>query len=71
MGKHTLSTNISIPVKYVNGVESPAVFKTSYCIEFNDDIYFFKFFEKPTGVKDNQKRTLHILLFLKVGGIIR
>ena len=36
MGKHTLSTNLSLPIKYVGGVETPITFKTSFCIQYNN-----------------------------------
>ena len=64
MGKHTLSTNLSLPIKYVGGVETPITFKTSFCIQYNNDIYFLNS-EKPTGVKDNEKQNINYTLIFE------
>ena len=63
MGRHTLTTNVSLPIAYSAGVEVPVVFKTSYCIQYNNDIYFLNS-EKPTGVKDNERQYItYTLIF--------
>lgn len=64
MGRHTLSTNLSLPIKYVGGVEAPITFKTSFCIQYNNDIYFLNS-EKPTGVKDNEKQNINYTLIFE------
>lgn len=62
MGKESLTIEIDLPIYYnESGVEVNYPFSTDWHIFYNNDIYYLNN-EYPSGVKNNEKRTIHYTL---------
>ena len=54
MGKKNLSAELSLPIYYVNGVETQYPFDKSFYVEYNNDRYYLNT-TKPQAITNTDK----------------
>lgn len=61
LGKENITVELDLPIQYKNNEEIPYPFETTWHIAYNNDFYYLNNIN-PTGVKNNEKRTIHYTL---------